>query len=76
MAKYMLWIEGYQASGDSSGAIYLADVVGPTFDQAVQKYVDSLTPRDKVYWNKSKKGWSYWGCRAFDNEKDARRSFG
>lgn len=60
------------ASGDSSGAVLLGIAAAPTFDEAVVDISDRL--EQKPY--KRDGVWYWWGCRLFDNEEDARRSFG
>ena len=69
MEKFDVWVEGYMAKG----AKYLGNFVGDDFEDACYNMV--------VY-----KGWdvanyahednSYWGCKFFDNEKEARQVFG
>lgn len=73
-----IWVEGYAASGDSSTAMLVTKVTATTFLEACTLYVISLDRASQAYWrfNKDNERWSYWGCGAFDNEADARESFG
>lgn len=78
--SYNIWVEGFCCSGMENGpekARCLArDVYGINFIDACLHW----------YCEKGKEGYgdlSYdgkylalWGCRLFDNEKDARKSFG
>jgi len=71
--QYSIWSEGYRATGNSSGANFEGVGHGETFREAC----DDLARRDQVfakYYNPEKL--TLWGCRLFDNESDARKSFG
>jgi len=71
--EWELWLEGYVATGNRSGARYLGIFVAPTFKEACDLWGNRHA--NKGYY--SNRGHpSYWGCRIFDNEIDARRSFG
>ncbi len=70
--QFHVWSEGFRTNGESSQATYHGCFRAETFreacDQAAAKYdwaefYDSENLR-------------FWGCRLFDNEHDARRSFG
>ena len=80
--KYDIWTEGFQGSGDRGYAHPLAfGVEAPSFIEAVQKWWDALksvsNPK-KLYGEITIKNGtaSIWGCKLFDNEQDARKSFG
>lgn len=70
---YQVWLEGFSATGQNGTAQFLGEQVGLNFRDAVVKILIG-------------QGWnmalfdpikiSYWGCRFFDNEKDARKNFG
>ena len=67
--KYEIWSEGYIIQGGSSGAIFFGCEEADTFQEACDKhFLDN-----KFY---SSRGLTYWGCRLYDNESDARKSFG
>ncbi len=70
--KYEVWSEGYVITGNSSGAIYHGIFDGESFKDACDNW--ALTLEDVSYYNGITL--SYWGCRLFDNEDDARKSFG
>jgi hypothetical protein len=75
MKKFQVWTEGYAATGQSSDAQYHGEFEGETFREAVAAFRDSLTDehsRNCVDLERL----SFWGCRFFDNEDDARKSFG
>lgn len=73
--QWPLWVEGYVATGESADATFLGSFEGETFQDAIQAYKDSLTDdysRKCVDVERQ----TFWGCRFFDNEADARKSFG
>jgi hypothetical protein len=90
MAKkeYEIWIEGYAATGESSTASYIGKAMGDTFEDACNNFEypeDEFNMGIKVHSKGEKlpldeKGHggkpSIWACRLFDNEADARKSFG
>jgi len=78
LKTFSLWVEGYAATGDFGTATFYARVEGVDFNEAVRAYVEKLPPGDKKYWSfdAASNQWRMWGCRAFDNEADARRAFG
>jgi hypothetical protein len=71
--EFYIWAEGYRATGQSSGAICLGTAKGVTFQDACKRKA-SEDARFNSYFNEEHL--SYWGCRLFDNESDARRTFG
>lgn len=90
MASFEIWIEGYAATGESSPAVRVVregetNTVweGVTFQQACVKALNELN-WDMLYEALQGLGScyydmvdnSYWGRRFYDNEVDARKSFG
>ena len=81
---YPVWMEGYAATGESGKAQLLGVTHAENFIEAVRKLNrrnwipaykgdphtadDYFSIRDGVP--------AIWGCRCFDNEADARKSFG
>ncbi len=72
MAKFEIWVEGYAATGQSGEAMCLGIETANTWDEAVEKYMQKH--QGKI--TKDSRGYTDWGCRLFDNETDARKSFG
>jgi hypothetical protein len=72
MKQYEIWSEGYAATGQRSGAVHMGTANGNTFRDACDNLFNNL--QDRGYYN-SDRG-SYWACKLFDNEADARNSFG
>lgn len=70
---FNVWVEGYVATGERAGATFLGAVEAETFPEACRKATEA-------------KGWGmssykddpprFWGCRYYDNETDARATFG
>lgn len=76
MKNYTVWAEGYAATGESSTAFLLGTYFAESFDEAVYKCIIANSKESKLFSHNSDGTWSYWGCRLFGNESDARRSFG
>lgn len=65
-----LWMEGYSISGNSAKASFLGEYEADTLKCAAEMYAKKSG--SQVNFNNL----TIWGCRLFDNEKDARKSFG
>lgn len=70
---YEVWMEGYAATGESAGAEYYGSHEADNFQQACQKAMEEKGMNDDYYDAKNN---TYWACRFFDNEVDARKTFG
>ncbi len=73
MPKYEVWSEGYMATGEHGTAQFLGTEEGETFPEACVKALK------KKKWSMSSydpERNTYWACRFFDNEADARKSYG
>jgi hypothetical protein len=77
---FEIWSEGYLCTGMEgipARAQLHGKAEGSTFDEAVEKFVASRPEKVRSYWSRSPDGrWSMWGCRVYDNEKEARETFG
>lgn len=67
--KYEIWIEGWIATGGYGNAHLVAEVEAPTFREACAKHYK----KDRLY-DSGLNTW--WGCRLYSNEEDARKRFG
>ena len=77
--KFHIWSEGYSITGNNSGAIYLGEFEADTFEHACDKWAKTLTDDySRKCYSPAKDGKppSFWGCRLYDNEMDARKAFG
>lgn len=83
---FEIWVEGYAATGDSGTARKLGEYEAESFDGAVAMFeaenpttkVDHYGPgsyRPGTDMSKVPK-YGIWACRFYDNEADARKSFG
>ena len=72
--SYEVWLEGYAATGQFGTAQYLGAFTATSFVEACTKAMDH-NHMDTRYFQLGTHP-SYWGCRFYDNESDARRSFG
>lgn len=70
---FTIWAEGYACTGQSSPAFLLGIVEAETFEQACVELANT-TPEIRKYFDQKRN--TFWGCRLFDNESDARNSFG
>jgi len=78
LRTFTLWVEGYAATMEHGTAMRLGDYEAETFDEAVQKW-NSERNAKKTYGELEQRDdgtWTVWGCRIFDNEAAARKSFG
>lgn len=81
-----IWSEGYAATGERGDATLHGRFPGKTFDEAVEyanehnKLGAERNTRNRYmsdeYWNNRRSNWNIWACNLFDNETDARKSFG
>ena len=72
---YEVWLEGYTANGERGYAQYLGNHPGKNFADACRRaLIYNEWPGIKRLYNPDRN--TYCGCRFFDNEADARKSFG
>lgn len=70
---FQIWMEGYRVTGNSDGASFLGEIEAESFQEACDKFLENDPGWKDLYSSKNR---SIWGCRLFDNEEDARKSFG
>lgn len=69
MKHYNIWMEGFSMTGASDSARFVGTFEADSFKEACQKaFVDD------PYYNPKQN--TYYGCGLYDNEADARKSFG
>lgn len=73
MKEYEVWLEGYAITGNHGRAHYFGKYVATTFEDACEVALQENKWEMKEY-NKERN--AFWGCRFFDNESQARASFG
>lgn len=73
MKKFNIWSEGYRATGDWADAQFHGLSEGDSFEQACIRFAKENAWFDK--WFHPEK-MTFWGCKLYDNEVDARKRFG
>jgi hypothetical protein len=75
--EWAVWTEGYAATGESGTAVFEGYWWGETFNDACQAWADADAARARLFRPGTKdRPPSYWSCRMFNKEEDARRAFG
>jgi len=74
ISTFSIWVEGYVVSGNSARASLLASVNATSFSNAVSIFRNGRSGGERLHIDVE--NLTMWGCRLFDNEIDARRSFG
>jgi hypothetical protein len=69
MKKYTIWREGFHVMEGKAGASFVAEIEADSFQEACDKHFQGQDLYDS-------KRLTEWGCRLFEKEKDARKSFG
>lgn len=69
-----VWTEGYAATCEHGTATYHGQWQGRTFKEAVGAYMLSQSPEMQKLIDLDRM--TFWECRFFNNEVDARKSFG
>ena len=73
MKEYQIWSEGFRVMEGSSGAILHGHAKGVDLNDACK----NLAKKDKEFAkNFSADRMAWWGCKIYDNETDARKTFG
>lgn len=70
-----IWIEGFAATGERGPASYEGTWPGWTFLDACRAWAHSKPERLQLFSEENGVP-TYWGCRMFDAEAEARTSFG
>ena len=73
MKSYEIWCEGYVCTGESGRAHYFGTTMANNFQEACDNFFNNDEYHSQYY---NSKNLTYWGCRLFDNEFEARVSFG
>lgn len=70
---YEIWSEGYECGEERGGAICHGRIEASSFREAC----DKLAERNEEFRrNYDQEDMTYWRCRLFDNQEDARKYFG
>lgn len=66
--KYQVWIEGHSCTEERQGATFLGVFEGATFADACRAWAKTASKPDLF----DDVRLTYWACKLFDNEADAR----
>lgn len=69
---FIVWREGYRVTGNNSGAEKVANIT--VSDYTSFREACELEFINRSYYDPRRN--TLWGCKLFDNEEDARKSFG
>ena len=70
-----LWMEGFAVTGQRQGASMIGTYNATDLDNAVKQYM--AENEGDVDWDRLGRGrHAIWACEIFDNEAEARKSFG
>jgi len=73
--EFEIWAEGCATTGERSEATFHGTFIAPTFHDAVTQWRDTLEDeRTRSLVNLD--NLTFWGRRLFDNETEARKSYG
>ena len=73
MKKFDIWSEGFAATGENGEATFHGTISGEDFEDACCRFC-SESEDFSGYFNQT--SLTYWGCRLFDNEAEARSRYG
>jgi len=83
-----IWMEGYAATGERQGAQKIGEYFAKNFDEAIEMYkkehptTHGIERKERKRfinqeaYDKRDAEYEIWACSLYDNEKDARKSFG
>ena len=74
MKLFEIWMEGFAITGQRAVAQKLGEAYGATFEDAIKNYMSKNL--DHGIQHDDNRGYHIWACKLYDNEKDARKSFG
>lgn len=69
--KYSIWEEGYAITGNEARASFVGEADGESFLDACKNW---FTAHPNASYDPKRN--AVWGCCLYDNEVDARKSFG
>jgi hypothetical protein len=72
--KYQIWNEGFSVTGQSSPAQFLGEFEAESFEEACVIAMKVKGWDIKNYYDPERN--TFWGCKFYDNEADARKYFG
>ena len=74
MKTFQVWSEGYMATGEHGTAQYHGEWRAKDFKEACKTMMMSENWDMDNYYDEQAN--TYWACRFFDNEENARKAYG
>lgn len=71
--NFQIWREGYATNGERDTAKFIGMENSTTFEEAVKLH---MLRHPELGIEKRGKRYCIWGCFLYDNEADARKTFG
>lgn len=71
--EFEIWVEGYVITGQKGTATCIGKEKGYNFKNVVEKFMKNNKDIAKLF---DPVKFTHWGCKIFDNEIEARKSFG
>lgn len=71
--KFDVWSEGHAATGGGGPAMHWGSGMAHSLTQMCE-FVAQCNPTFAAHFDSERMTW--WGCKLFDNEADARKAFG
>jgi len=75
MKTYEIWSEGFRIMSEHADAHMIGKAKGNSFREACVQFVHD-NPEWALNSNFNEEKLTHWGCGLFDNEEEARKSFG
>lgn len=72
--QYEIWCEGFVTMESKSGAQLLGKIRATSFKSAAVEFFEHYGESVNKYFDRE--SMSFYGCKLFDNEADARKTFG
>lgn len=76
MTEFEIWMEGYRATCEHGTAHFVGLSRGFDFEDAVRRWYAHPTRATRAAKFFDQQTLSYWGCRLFPTEKEARKAYG
>ena len=73
MQLYQIWAEGFTITGDSGAAYRYGEEYGESFKDACKTFAKKNPDFFQLF---DEERMTCWGCRLFESEQEARKSFG
>jgi len=70
---YAIWMEGFRVMEGDGTASLLGHVYAKSFQEACDNWAKTHEDFRQLY---DPARLTYWGCKLFDNEEEARRNYG